>query len=129
MYYFVIIKELFYPILTLVTASFASIPFSLSLKTPVIEDTVASTASIANYIAYTAWDLTVSSKPLKIVFKGAWPDAYLPSEAEFNRPIPCFFKAIHLANRSENLTPKCSGISVSSIQSPTVPLLAIILSR
>jgi hypothetical protein len=40
-------NELFWPIFTLVTASLCSIPLSLSLNTPVIEDTVCSTESIA----------------------------------------------------------------------------------
>ena len=60
--------------------------------------------------------------------RGAAPASALPGEAEFNKPIPYFFKEIHLASLSENLTPKCSGIKVSSIQSPTVPLLATRLS-
>ena len=104
-------------------------PFNLSLNTPVIEDTVSSVASIAVYIAWIAWTFTVSSYPLKIVFKGAWLAAYRPSDAEFNNPIPYFLREIHLESLSGKLTPKCSGINVSSIQSPTVPLFAMILSR
>nr|DAD59428.1 MAG TPA: hypothetical protein [Bacteriophage sp.]DAP08569.1 MAG TPA: hypothetical protein [Bacteriophage sp.] len=42
---------MFYPILTLVTASLYSIPFNLSLNTPVIDDVVYSIASIATCIA------------------------------------------------------------------------------
>nr|DAJ81389.1 MAG TPA: hypothetical protein [Caudoviricetes sp.] len=38
---------MFCPILTLVTASFCSIPFNLSLNTPVIEEAVYSIESIA----------------------------------------------------------------------------------
>nr|DAH58409.1 MAG TPA: hypothetical protein [Bacteriophage sp.] len=44
----VIINELFYPILTLVTASLYSMPFSLSLKTPVIDEATCSTWSMAS---------------------------------------------------------------------------------
>jgi hypothetical protein len=44
-------KELLTPCLILLTASRYSIPFNLSLNTPVIEEVVASTESIANYIA------------------------------------------------------------------------------
>jgi hypothetical protein len=42
------IKELFYPIFILVTASCASMPLSRSLNTPVIEDIVCSILSMAN---------------------------------------------------------------------------------
>jgi hypothetical protein len=41
------VKELFIPTLTLLTASLYYIPLSLSLKTPVIEEAVASIESIA----------------------------------------------------------------------------------
>ncbi|MGN0966441.1 MAG: hypothetical protein ACI4OP_02470 [Candidatus Coprovivens sp.] len=41
-------NELFYPIFTLVTASLCSIPFNLSRNTPVMDDVVCSTASIAS---------------------------------------------------------------------------------
>jgi hypothetical protein len=71
----------------------------------------------------------VSSYPLKIVLRGAYPEATLPSEDESSKPTPYFFIEIHLVILSEKLAPKCAGIKVSSIQSPTVPLLAIILSR
>ena len=121
-------NELFYPIFTLVTASLCSIPLSRSLKTPVIDETVCSIASIAIWIAYTACVLTVLSNPLKIVFNGAWPEANLPSCEESKTPRPCFFNACHFINLSGKLTPNSAGINVRSIQSPTVPLLAIRLS-
>nr|DAR76643.1 MAG TPA: hypothetical protein [Caudoviricetes sp.]DAS12190.1 MAG TPA: hypothetical protein [Caudoviricetes sp.] len=46
-----IINELFTEVCTLVTASLCYIPFNLSLNTPVIDEHVCSTLSIANYIA------------------------------------------------------------------------------
>ena len=122
-------NELFCPIFTLVTASLCSIPFSLSLNTPVIEEVVYSTESIANYIAWIACAFTVLSNPLNIVFRGAYPLYSLPSWLESRTPRPCFFNACHLISLSGRLTPSFSGIRVISIQSPTVPLLAIKLSR
>ena len=119
---------MFYPILTLVTASLYSIPFNLSLNTPVIDDVVYSIASIATCIAWTAYVLTVLSNPLKIVFSGAYPEASLPSCEESSTPSPCFFKAYHFISLSGRFTPNSAGINVKSIQSPTVPLFAIRLS-
>jgi hypothetical protein len=72
-------NELVAPCFTFVTASLYSIPLSLSLNTPVIDDVVCSIESIAMLIAWIAWALTVSSNPLNIVFIGAWPVANLPS--------------------------------------------------
>jgi len=104
-------------------------PLRRSLKTPVIEEHVYSIASIAIWIAWTAWAFTVSSNPLKIVLSGAVPLASLPSCEESKTPYPCFFNACHLTNLSGSVTPNSAGINVKSIQSPTVPLLAIKLSR
>jgi hypothetical protein len=85
-----IVKELDCPIFTLVTASCASIPLSLSLNTPDIDEQVCSTESIAIWIAWIAWAFTVSSYPLKIVFIGAYPVAILPSYAVSSKAIPYF---------------------------------------
>jgi hypothetical protein len=75
----VTINELVTPCLIFVTASLCSIPFNLSLNTPVIDDVVYSTDWIANSIAWTAWAFSVSSNPLNIVFIGAEPVSFLPS--------------------------------------------------
>nr|DAF44338.1 MAG TPA: Tamulustoxin family protein [Podoviridae sp. ct8Lf7] len=60
------VNELATPCLIFVTASLYSIPFNLSLKTPVMDEVVCSTDCIANSIAWTAYAFRVSSNPLYI---------------------------------------------------------------
>jgi len=86
----VTINELLIPVWTLVTASLYCIPFNLSLNTPVIEDVVYSTESIANWIAWTAYTLIVSSNPLNIVVNGACPVFTWPSWEVSINANPCF---------------------------------------
>jgi len=84
---------------------------------------------MAIYIAYIDYAFTVLSNPLNIVFNGAAPEAKRPSYEESKRPRPYFFRDIQFFTLSGRSTPSYAGISVWSIQSPIVPLLAIKLSR
>jgi hypothetical protein len=70
----------------------------------------------------------VSSYPLNIVFIGACPAPSLPSCEVSIGAIPDFLYAKNFYNRSGRFTPKNLGSIETSIQSPTLPELAIKLS-